>query len=98
MGLTKAQLDALNNSSFPNNNFGLITPQVLRDYNDATIANTVNQDAYTADSASFNTRILAVTGSTTATGSLATTGSNTFIGNQNISASISYFHSCNHKS
>ena len=88
MGLTKAQLEALNDSSFPNNTSGLITPQVLRDYNDATIANTVNQDAYTADSASFNTRILAVTGSTTATGSFATTGSNTFIGNQNISASI----------
>ena len=88
MGLTKAQLETLNDSSFPNNNGGLITPQVLRDYNDATIANTVNQDAYTADSASFNTRILAVTGSTTATGSFATTGSNTFVGIQNFTAAI----------
>ena len=88
MGLTKAQLEALNDSSFPNNNGGLITPQVLRDYNDATIANTVNQDAYTADSASFNTRILAVTGSSIATGSFATTGSNTFVGNQTINAEL----------
>jgi hypothetical protein len=75
MGLTKAQLDALNDSSFPNNNGGLITPQVLRDYNDATIVNTVNQDVYTADSASFNTRILASTGSATSTGSLLLTAS-----------------------
>jgi hypothetical protein len=88
MGLTKAQLDALNDSSFPNNNGGLITPQVLRDYNDAIIVNTVNQDVYTADSASFNTRILAVTGSSIATGSFATTGSNTFIGNQIISGNV----------
>lgn len=69
MGLTKAQLEALNDSSFPNNNSGLITPQVLRDYNDATIENTVNQDDYTADSASFNSRILAITGSLLTTSS-----------------------------
>jgi uncharacterized coiled-coil protein SlyX len=31
--LTKAQLQAANSSSFPNNNSQLITPQVLRDYN-----------------------------------------------------------------
>ena len=57
MGLTKQQLEALNNNSFPNNNAGAITPAILRDYNDATIANTVNQDVYTTDSASFDSRI-----------------------------------------
>jgi hypothetical protein len=32
MGLTKAQLEALNDSSFPNNNVGAITPEILRNY------------------------------------------------------------------
>ena len=57
MGLTKQQLEALNNNSFPNNNAGAITPAILRDYNTSAIANTVNQDAYTTDSASFDSRI-----------------------------------------
>lgn len=35
--LTKAQLEALNQSSFPDNITGAITPQILRDYNTATI-------------------------------------------------------------
>jgi hypothetical protein len=35
--LTKAQLEALNQSSFPDNVTGAITPQILRDYNTATI-------------------------------------------------------------
>jgi hypothetical protein len=68
MGLTKAQLEALNDSSFPNNNAGAITPAILRDYNDAVILNTVNQDTYTTDSASFDSRIdgLATTSSVNA--------------------------------
>jgi hypothetical protein len=57
MGLTKAQLEALNDSSFPNNNSGYITPVILRDYNDSVISNTVNQDVYSTDSASFDSRI-----------------------------------------
>jgi hypothetical protein len=57
MGLTKAQLEALSDSSFPNNNSGYITPAILRDYNDAVIGNTVNQDVYSTDSASFDNRI-----------------------------------------
>ena len=57
MGLTKAQLEALNDSSFPNNNAGYITPTILRDYNDAVIVNTVNQDKYTTDSASVDLRL-----------------------------------------
>ena len=57
MGLTKAELEALNDSSFPNNNSGYITPAILRDYNDAVIGNTVNQDVYLTNSASFDNRI-----------------------------------------
>lgn len=57
MGLTKQQLEILNNSSFPNNNAGYITPEILRNFNSSSIAATVNQDTYTADSASFDTRI-----------------------------------------
>ncbi len=57
MGLTKAQLEALNDSSFPNNNAGAITPAILRNYNDEVILNTVNQDVYSTDSASFDSRI-----------------------------------------
>ena len=86
MGLTKQQLEALNDSSFPNNTAGLITPQVLRDYNDAVIGNTVNQDTYTTDSASFSQRIAA--GGDINTSSFATTGSNTFVGDQTVTGSI----------
>ena len=57
MGLTKAQLEALNITSFPDNTTGLITPTILRGYNTASIENTVNQDVYTTDSASFKTSI-----------------------------------------
>ena len=64
MGLTKAQLEALNDSSFPNNNAGAITPAILRDYNTEAILNTVNQDTYTTDSASFDSRIDSLVAST----------------------------------
>lgn len=57
MGLTKEQLEQLNNNSFPNNNSGYITPDILRTYNSSSIAATVNQDVYSADSASFNYRL-----------------------------------------
>jgi hypothetical protein len=77
MGLTKAQLEALNDSSFPNNNVGAITPEILRNYNDEVILNTVNQDVYTADSASFSSRINSISGSggNVDTSSLVTTAS-----------------------
>jgi hypothetical protein len=81
MGLTKAQLEALNVTSFPDNTTGLITPAILRGYNTASIENTVNQDVYTTDSASFDSRI-------NATSSFATTGSNSFIGNQTIAGGL----------
>ena len=57
MGLTKQQLEALNQSSFPNNNAGAITPDILRQYNASVISNTVNQDTYSTDSASFSSSI-----------------------------------------
>ena len=60
MGLTKQQLEALNVSSFPDNTAELITPEILRTYNSASIENTVNQDTYTTDSASFSIRIEAI--------------------------------------
>jgi hypothetical protein len=60
MGLTKAQLEALNISSFPDNTSELITPEILRNYNSASIANTVNQEAYNVDSASFKALINAL--------------------------------------
>jgi hypothetical protein len=60
MGLTKAQLEALNISSFPDNTEELITPEILRNYNSASIANTVNQEAYNVDSASFKALINAL--------------------------------------
>jgi hypothetical protein len=73
--LTKQALKVENNQSFPNNNAGLITPTALRTFNEDMIDSTVNQAVYTADSASFNSRINAITGSATNTGSLLTTAS-----------------------
>jgi hypothetical protein len=77
--LTKQALRVDNNQSFPNNNAGLITPSALRTFNENMIDSTVNQTAYTADSASFDSRINNITGSATDTGSLLTTAS--FSGN-----------------
>ena len=75
--LTKQALKVENNQSFPNNNAGLITPTALRGFNEDMIDSTVNQAVYTADSASFNSRINAITGSggSVNTGSLLTTAS-----------------------
>ena len=65
---SRSQILADNQTSFPNNNSALITPQVLRDFN-SDFANSVV----------FNDQ----TGSMTInTGSFATTGSNTFTGIQ----------------
>jgi len=86
MSLTKAQLEALNVSSFPNNNEGLITPEILRVYNSSSIAATVNQDVYTTESASFNTRIIAAEN----TGYVTTASFNSFTASTNtFTASIS---------
>ena len=61
--LTKQALRVDNNQSFPNNNAGLITPSALRTFNENMIDSTVNQQVYTADSASFNQRINEATAS-----------------------------------
>jgi hypothetical protein len=79
MELTKQALRVDNNQSFPNNNNGQITPTALRTFNENMIDSTVNQAVYTADSASFDSRINNITGSATDTGSLLTTAS--FSGN-----------------
>jgi hypothetical protein len=73
--LSKQALKVENNQSFPNNNAGLITPTALRTFNEDMIDSTVNQATYTTDSASFDSRINNITGSTTDTGSLLTTAS-----------------------
>jgi hypothetical protein len=96
MGLTKAQLEALNISSFPDNTSELITPEILRTYNSASIANTVNQDTYTTDSASFDSRIDSIvtgTGFVTTSSFNAYTSSNDNKVNSLINATASYANS-----
>ena len=88
MGLTKQQLEALNVSSFPNNTTGLITPEILRTYNSSSIEATVNQDIYTADSASFNSRILAVDDSLVTTASFNAYTQSTNVFTASISTSV----------
>jgi hypothetical protein len=74
--LTKQALKVENNTEFPNNNNGQITPSRLRTFNEDMIDSTVNQAVYTADSASFDSRIDAISGSVAVdTGSLLTTAS-----------------------
>jgi hypothetical protein len=75
--LSKQALKVENNTEFPNNNNGQITPVRLRTFNEDMIDSTVNQTIYTADSASFNTRINNATGSVTSaiTGSSLITAS-----------------------
>jgi len=75
--LNKAALTSENNNSFPNNNTGFITPTLLREFNQDMIDSMVDEISYNSDSASFNTRINAITasGGTTNTGSLLLTAS-----------------------
>jgi hypothetical protein len=73
--LTKQALQVENNTQFPNNNAGLITPTNLRTFNSDMIDSLVDEISYTADSASFNSRINNITGSATNTGSLLLTAS-----------------------
>ncbi len=58
--LSKSALTSENNNSFPNNNTGYITPELLRNFNQDMIDSTVNQTQYSADSASFDSRINAL--------------------------------------
>lgn len=61
--LTKSELQLENQTNFPNNNTGYITPSLLRGFNSDMIDNTVNQAIYTDNSASFNNRLNALSGS-----------------------------------
>jgi hypothetical protein len=54
---TKQELIVENNTSFPNNTTGAITAEDLRNFNADLIDSTVNQDVYTTDSSSFDSRI-----------------------------------------
>jgi hypothetical protein len=55
--LNKAALTSENNSSFPNNNTGFITPTLLRTFNGNMIDSMVDEISYNADSASFSSSI-----------------------------------------
>ena len=55
--LSKQALKVENNTNFPNNNNGQITPSDLRAFNVDMIDSTVNQTIYTSDSASWNQQI-----------------------------------------
>jgi hypothetical protein len=55
--LSKQALKVDNNTSFPNNNGGLITPAILRDFNTNIIDSLVDEIGYNVDSASWNQQI-----------------------------------------
>ncbi len=55
--ISKQALKVENNTEFPNNNNGAITPSNLRAFNVDMIDSTVNQTQYNADSASWNSSI-----------------------------------------
>ena len=55
--LTKNQLKTDNNSSFPNNTTGYITPTILRDFNVNMIDSLVDEVSYNVESASFSSSI-----------------------------------------
>ena len=81
--LSKQALKVQNNTEFPNNNNGYITPARLRSFNVDMIDSNVNQTVYTADSASFDARINAITGSG-GTGSADLTSLNAFTASQEV--------------
>ena len=55
--LSKQALLVENNTNFPDNNTGYITPALLRQFNVDSIDSTVNQTAYNSDSSSWNISI-----------------------------------------
>ena len=55
--LSKQALKVDNNTSFPNNNGGLITPTILRTFNENMIDSMVDEISYNVDSASWNQQI-----------------------------------------
>ena len=56
--LTKDQLQAENQSNFPNNNTGFITAERLRDFNSDMIDSLVDEGSYNVDSSSFSSSII----------------------------------------
>jgi hypothetical protein len=60
--ITKQALRVENNTSFPNNNSGEITPTDLRGFNENMIDSLVDEITYNADSASWNAQILIISG------------------------------------
>jgi hypothetical protein len=54
---TKTQLTAENQSNFPNNNTGFITPEKLRTFNQDMIDSLVDEGSYNVDSSSFSASI-----------------------------------------
>ena len=52
--LNKTQLTAENQSNFPNNNTGFITPTLLREFNQDMIDSLVDEQTYNVDSSSFS--------------------------------------------
>ena len=60
--LTKQALKVENNTNFPNNNTGYITPALLREFNADMIDSTVNQTVYNTDSGSWNQQISSLEG------------------------------------
>jgi hypothetical protein len=55
--LSKQALQVANNTDFPNNSTGYITPAILRSFNSDLIDSTVNQAVYTSNSSSWNSSI-----------------------------------------
>jgi trimeric autotransporter adhesin len=55
--ISKQALQVANNTDFPNNNTGYITPAILRSFNTNFIDSTVNQTQYTSNSGSWNISI-----------------------------------------
>ena len=55
--ISKQALQVANNTDFPNNSTGYITPAILRSFNTNMIDSTVNQAVYTSNSSSWNSSI-----------------------------------------
>ena len=58
MPLTKQQLEVVNQTNFPNNTTGYISPALLREFNTDIIDNTVNQTVYNVDSSSVSAQLV----------------------------------------
>lgn len=63
--ITKQALKVANNTEFPNNNTGYITPSRLRGFNTDMIDSLVDEIKYNEDSASWNADILLISASAT---------------------------------